>query len=52
MSVMRSAVEHGIYVSNSGDISMGGDGIISGALVEANVIWDNGAGAELEESVE
>jgi hypothetical protein len=60
----RSAVEHGIYVSNSadrpvirgntiwgnnangihmnGDASLGGDGIISGALVENNVIYDNG----------
>jgi parallel beta-helix repeat protein len=61
----RSAVEHGIYVSNSadnptvrgnvlwgnnanglhmnGDIhSGGGDGIISGALVENNIIYDNG----------
>jgi hypothetical protein len=60
----RSQVEHGIYVSNSGDrpvirrnhvwgnhangihmngdVSLGGDGIISGALVEANVIHDNG----------
>jgi parallel beta-helix repeat protein len=62
----RSQIEHGIYVSNSGDrpvirhnviwgnrangIHMngdrwqGGDGIISGALVEANVIYDNGVG--------
>lgn len=62
----RSQVEHGIYVSNSGDRptirnntiwgnrangihmngdeSMGGDGIISGALVENNVIYDNGLG--------
>lgn len=60
----RSQVEHGIYVSNSGDrptirrnhvwgnrangihmngdASLGGDGIISGALVERNVIHDNG----------
>jgi hypothetical protein len=60
----RSQVEHGIYVSNSGDrpvirrnhvwgnrangihmngdVSLGGDGIISGALVDANVIHDNG----------
>ena len=57
-------VEHGIYVSNSGDrpvirgnliwsnnangihmngdASLGGDGIISDAVVEQNVIWDNG----------
>ena len=27
----------------NGDLSMGGDGIISGALVEKNVIWENGA---------
>jgi parallel beta-helix repeat protein len=63
----RSAIEHGIYVSNSadnpivrgnrswgnrgngihmnGDINTGnGDGIISGALVEGNVIYDNGRG--------
>ena len=63
----RSAIEHGIYVSNSadnptvrgnrswgnrgngihmnGDIEVGGgDGIISGALVENNVIYDNGRG--------
>ena len=62
----RSQVEHGIYVSNSGDrpiirnnviwgnrangihmngdVSLGGDGIISGALVEGNVIYDNGVG--------
>jgi parallel beta-helix repeat protein len=62
----RSKVEHGIYVSNSGDrptirsntiwgnrangihmngdASLGGDGIISGALVENNVIYDNGLG--------
>jgi parallel beta-helix repeat protein len=60
----NSEVEHGIYVSNSGDrpiirrnhvfgnnangihmngdLSAGGDGIISGALVEGNVIHDNG----------
>jgi parallel beta-helix repeat protein len=62
----RSQVEHGIYVSNSGDrptirnntifnnyangihmngdVSLGGDGIISGALVEGNVIYGNGNG--------
>ena len=61
----RSQVEHGIYVSNSGDrpivrdnhvwgnnangihmngdASQGGDGVITGALVERNVIHDNGA---------
>ena len=62
----RSQIEHGIYVSNSGDrpvirnnviwgnrangihmngdASLGGDGIICGALVEGNVIYDNGVG--------
>lgn len=60
----RSAIEHGIYVSNSGDrpvirgntifgnnangihmngdVTLGGDGLISNALVEANLIFDNG----------
>jgi hypothetical protein len=33
---------NGIHMN--GDVSMGGDGIISDALVEDNVIWDNGAG--------
>lgn len=35
---------YGSGIHMNGDLSMGGDGIISGALVEANVIWDNGAG--------
>jgi Right handed beta helix region/Protein of unknown function (DUF1565)/Domain of unknown function (DUF4214) len=61
-----SGLEHGIYVSNSGDrpvvrgnrlhdnrgagvqlnadLSAGGDGIITGALVERNVVYNNGAG--------
>jgi hypothetical protein len=60
-----SAIEHGIYVSNSGDrpvirdnlifnnhgsgihmngdLSQGGDGIISGALVSRNIIYNNAA---------
>ncbi len=60
----RSQLEHGIYVSNSGDrptirnntiwgnnangihmngdANVGGDGIITGALVQGNVIYDNG----------
>jgi hypothetical protein len=60
-----SAIEHGIYVSNSGDrpvirgnvifdnhgsgihmngdLSQGGDGIISGAVVSGNVIYNNAA---------
>ena len=33
---------NGIHMN--GDISQGGDGIITGALVEANVIYDNGVG--------
>ncbi|HKA90301.1 MAG TPA: right-handed parallel beta-helix repeat-containing protein [Haliangiales bacterium] len=33
---------NGIHMN--GDVSQGGDGIISGALVEANVIYGNGAG--------
>ena len=63
-STSNSVVEHGIYVSNSGDrpvirgnlifdnnangihmngdISLGGDGVISDALVENNVIFGNG----------
>jgi Right handed beta helix region len=62
----RSQVEHGIYVSNSGDrpvirgnvswgnrangihmngdLSQGGDGLISNALVEGNTIYENGRG--------
>jgi parallel beta-helix repeat protein len=61
-----SQLEHGIYVSNSGDrpvirgnivhdnyaagihmngdVSQGGDGVISGALVSRNVIYGNGGG--------
>lgn len=61
----NSVIEHGIYVSNSGDrptvrrntiwdnnangihmngdASQGGDGVISGALIEANEIFGNGA---------
>jgi hypothetical protein len=61
----HSVVEHGIYVSNSGDrpiirgnlvhdnnangihmngdLSQGGDGLISNALVERNTIYGNGA---------
>ncbi|MEM7481693.1 MAG: right-handed parallel beta-helix repeat-containing protein [Acidobacteriota bacterium] len=60
----NSVIEHGIYVSNSGDrpvirgnlihgnnangihmngdASLGGDGVISQAIVENNVIFDNG----------
>jgi Right handed beta helix region/Divergent InlB B-repeat domain len=33
---------NGIHMN--GDVSQGGDGIISGALVEANTIYDNGLG--------
>ena len=60
----NSSIEHGIYVSNSGDrpvirgnriwgnnangihmngdLSAGGDGVISNALIEDNIIFDNG----------
>ncbi len=60
----HSQIEHGIYVSNSGDrpiirhnhvwdnhangihmngdVSLGGDGVITGALVEGNIIHGNG----------
>jgi hypothetical protein len=63
----RSAEQHGIYVSNSGDRpvvrrnllwgnhscglhmngdeSQGGDGVISEALVERNILFDNGNGS-------
>jgi parallel beta-helix repeat protein len=62
----NSVIEHGIYVSNSGDrpvirnnlisgnnangihmngdFSAGGDGVISNALVENNIIFNNGTG--------
>jgi hypothetical protein len=62
----RSAQQHGVYLSNSGDrpvvrrnliwgnhsaglhmngdVSQGGDGVISDALIERNVIFDNGDG--------
>lgn len=35
---------HANGIHMNGDISQGGDGVITDALVEANVIWDNGAG--------
>jgi len=45
--VIRRNVSHdnranGIHMN--GDVSLGGDGVISGALVERNVIYGNGAG--------
>lgn len=65
-TMTRSAVEHGIYVGNSGDRPTirgniiwgnrangihinsdrfaGGDGVISNALVEENIIYNNGLG--------
>jgi hypothetical protein len=45
--VIRGNVIHGNYAAGlhmNADASMGGDGIISGALVEGNVIYDNGTG--------
>jgi parallel beta-helix repeat protein len=35
---------HDAGIHMNGDASMGGDGIISGALVEGNIIYDNGLG--------
>ena len=35
---------YGNGIHMNGDVSLGGDGIISGALVENNVIYDNGRG--------
>jgi hypothetical protein len=65
-SATGSVVQHGIYVSNSGDrpivrdnlvvgnhdsgiqinadINQGGDGIITGAVVSGNIIFNNGTG--------
>jgi hypothetical protein len=37
------AHNHGCGIHMNGDASLGGDGIISGALVEGNTIFDNGA---------
>jgi hypothetical protein len=35
---------HGCGIHMNGDLSQGGDGIISNALVEQNIIYDNGTG--------
>jgi parallel beta-helix repeat protein len=35
---------HNCGIHMNGDVSQGGDGIISGALVEDNVVFDNGVG--------
>jgi parallel beta-helix repeat protein len=35
---------HAAGIHMNGDISQGGDGIISNAVVEKNVIWENGVG--------
>ena len=45
--VIRGNKSWGNYacgIHMNGDVSMGGDGIISGALVEGNIIHDNGSG--------
>ncbi|PYN80207.1 MAG: hypothetical protein DMD96_14190 [Candidatus Rokuibacteriota bacterium] len=45
--VIRGNVVWGNHASGihmNGDVSQGGDGIITGALVEANTIYDNGLG--------
>jgi parallel beta-helix repeat protein len=41
-NLLHGNLDAGIHMN--GDLSQGGDGIISGALIEDNVIWDNGAG--------
>jgi parallel beta-helix repeat protein len=41
-NVLFSNYANGLHMN--GDVSLGGDGIISGALVEGNVIYDNGRG--------
>lgn len=40
----RISGNRGNGIHMNGDVSQGGDGIISDALVEENVIWDNGVG--------
>jgi hypothetical protein len=40
----RSWGNHGAGIHMNGDLSAGGDGVISEALVEANVVLDNGLG--------
>jgi PKD repeat protein len=40
----QSHSNYGCGLHNNGDISMGGDGLISFATIENNVIWDNGVG--------
>jgi len=40
----RSLVNYGCGNHNNGDISMGGDGIISYETIEGNTFWDNGVG--------
>ena len=40
----RSHDNHGCGIHMNGDVNMGGDGLITHALVEKNVIWGNGRG--------
>lgn len=40
----RSHDNHGCGIQLNADASQGGDGIITGALLENNVIWNNGLG--------
>jgi hypothetical protein len=40
----RSHDNHGGGIQLNADLSQGGDGIITGALLENNVIWNNGTG--------
>jgi parallel beta-helix repeat protein len=35
---------YGCGIHNNGDISMGGDGLVQGALLENNILYNNGAG--------
>ena len=42
---------HANGIHMNGDASQGGDGIISGALVEGNVIYDNGARRRLRDQL-
>jgi hypothetical protein len=39
-----SFLNHGAGIHMNGDLSQGGDGLISGALVERNTIYENGLG--------
>ena len=40
----RSHSNYGCGIHNNGDLSMGGDGVMSYVTIEQNVLWDNGVG--------